>query len=211
MKGQLISMRKGFTLVELLAVIVILSIIMIIAIPSVLGTMETAKRKTFAEFVSKVYTTAQSTYLAQSLSGELPDQKCVQGVHNGPCYVVKTSLNNLIEYFYEIQSDLGLPSTGGYKGFVCIVPSYGEDEETEFLISVYDSNYITKSAYTDSEGVVRHRYFVNYTLYGEPDVTEVHAYSNDHYSEVEGKYMGTETSKPSGISEFLETRIIEKK
>ena len=35
--------KKGFTLVELLAVIVILAIIMIIAIPAVLQTMESAR------------------------------------------------------------------------------------------------------------------------------------------------------------------------
>ena len=43
--------NKGFTLVELLAVIVILAIIMIIAIPSVLATMSTARKKTFEEFM----------------------------------------------------------------------------------------------------------------------------------------------------------------
>ena len=49
--------RKGFTLVELLAVIVILAIIMIIAIPSVLDTLDTARKKTFIEYVFKVYQT----------------------------------------------------------------------------------------------------------------------------------------------------------
>jgi len=38
---------NGFTLVELLAVIVILAIIMIIAIPSVLNVTEQAKQKSF--------------------------------------------------------------------------------------------------------------------------------------------------------------------
>ena len=46
--------NKGFTLVELLAVIVILAIIMIIAIPAVLETMQSARKKTFKEYAMKV-------------------------------------------------------------------------------------------------------------------------------------------------------------
>ena len=42
--------KKGFTLVELLAVIVILGIIMIIAVPNVLSTLTAAKQKTFNEY-----------------------------------------------------------------------------------------------------------------------------------------------------------------
>ena len=39
--------KKGFTLVELLAVIVILAVIMVITIPTVLGSMGTAKQEAF--------------------------------------------------------------------------------------------------------------------------------------------------------------------
>ena len=51
--------KNGFTLVELLAVIVILAVIMIIAIPAVLSTMKTAKSKGFMEYLQKVSNTAQ--------------------------------------------------------------------------------------------------------------------------------------------------------
>ena len=39
--------NNGFTLVELLAVIVILAVIMVITIPTVLGNMSKAKQKSF--------------------------------------------------------------------------------------------------------------------------------------------------------------------
>lgn len=48
--------RKGFTLVELLAVIVILAIIMIIAIPAVLSTMEQARQKLLQNMLLKFIT-----------------------------------------------------------------------------------------------------------------------------------------------------------
>ena len=54
--------KKGFTLVELLAVIVILAVIMVITIPTVLGSMDKAKESAFAtavetmeEFIQKEY------------------------------------------------------------------------------------------------------------------------------------------------------------
>ena len=56
-KKKLIS--KGFTLVELLAVIVILAIIMLIAIPGVLSVLEYARVKSFTEFVDKSANLAQ--------------------------------------------------------------------------------------------------------------------------------------------------------
>lgn len=46
--------KNGFTLVELLAVIVILAIIMIIAIPTVLETMASARRSSFAIYIEKL-------------------------------------------------------------------------------------------------------------------------------------------------------------
>ena len=50
--------NKGFTLVELLAVIVILAIIMVIAIPSVTNSSGAAKEKTFQTKVITLETAA---------------------------------------------------------------------------------------------------------------------------------------------------------
>ena len=46
--------KKGFTLVELLAVIVILALIMSIAVFSITGVMDTAKQKTFKETAASI-------------------------------------------------------------------------------------------------------------------------------------------------------------
>ena len=69
--------NKGFTLVELLAVIVILGIIMIIAIPAVLDTMQTAKRKTFKEYIDKVATASQSKYMKEQMTGSIASTNAV--------------------------------------------------------------------------------------------------------------------------------------
>lgn len=47
------SHKKGFTLVELLAVIVVLALIMVFAVPSILTTMNSAKKKSFQMYGEK--------------------------------------------------------------------------------------------------------------------------------------------------------------
>ena len=103
---------KGFTLVELLAVIVILAIIMIIAIPSVLGTLEDAKKKSFEEYVTKTINLAES----QNLAGDL--------FNNGSnkCTI------------YNIKTELDLAGTGSYDGYILITGN----EESESIITMWD-------------------------------------------------------------------------
>ena len=90
--------NKGFTLVELLAVIVILAIIMIIAIPAVLDTLNSSKKKTFAEFVDKVYNLTLQKYSTDIINGN----------------------NKSGSIIYDIKNDLGMTSTGGYEGYVML-------------------------------------------------------------------------------------------
>ncbi len=85
--------NKGFTLVELLAVIVILAIIMVIAIPSVLETITTARKKTFLEYIDKVASSTQTKYAEDTGKG-----------------LAHTSSNIM----YDIKKDLGLTNTGTF-------------------------------------------------------------------------------------------------
>ena len=64
--------KKGFTLVELLAVIAILAIMVIIALPNVLEMFNDAKENTFYTEVESIYKQAQTDFINDSLneSGE---------------------------------------------------------------------------------------------------------------------------------------------
>ena len=108
--------NKGFTLVELLAVIVILAIIMIIAIPSVLSTMTTARRKTFIEYIDKIYQATEKKVLSKEMLGE------------------KTSC-----VLFDITSDLGIDNTGDFKGYVIPVKDSGK---YKYYITLWDNNYM---------------------------------------------------------------------
>ena len=120
--------RKGFTLVELLAVIVILAIIMIIAIPAVLSTMEQARQKTFSEYVTKVHNAANNFYL-KNISFDTDAVGKTVSIANGTCYV------------YTL-AQIGMTSTGDYQGAaaVCV-----KDTDIKVLVRLTDKNYHNKS------------------------------------------------------------------
>ena len=63
-RGNYMKKRNGFTLVELLAVIVVLAIIMIIAIPAVLDVMNNARKSSFALYIEKVVRDVQTQYVS---------------------------------------------------------------------------------------------------------------------------------------------------
>ena len=112
--------NKGFTLVELLAVIVILAIIMIIAIPAVLNTMETAKRKSMINFAEKIINEVEKTYMAKTTFGN---------------YIAPGADNY---YVYDITTDLGLSNVGDYYGLATI-RLY--DGEMQFDIMIFNKDY----------------------------------------------------------------------
>jgi len=59
--------NKGFTLVELLAVIAILAIIVIIALPNIMGMFNSAKKSSFTSEVKNIISAAQQQWMVDSL------------------------------------------------------------------------------------------------------------------------------------------------
>ena len=88
--------RNGFTLVELLAVIVVLAIIMIIAIPNILDTMNSSKKSSF--------------YLYAQSMQEKAIAKYTQDLDSGKTHLTDCAI-------YDIAKDLGLKNTGSYEGW----------------------------------------------------------------------------------------------
>ena len=92
--------KKGFTLVELLAVIAILAILVIIALPNVLSMFNKAKKDTFASETKDMVRIAQQQYLADfgkwtkyAAEGSKTDDETIQTITctstNGPGEVEK--------------------------------------------------------------------------------------------------------------------------
>lgn len=122
--------KNGFTLVELLAVIVVLAIIMIIAIPSVLEVMNTARKKSFAMYVTKIINAVQTQYVYDANSGAI----------QGAGY-----------YVYSIKSDLSLTATGTYEGYVTV--NAADVDKPEYIIELYDNNYMLHAYNVTKKGM----------------------------------------------------------
>ena len=100
---ELLKNRKGFTLVELLAVIVVLAIIILIALPAVLNSMEKARRNSFAIEANEFVKAAETAYSMAALNG-LPAGKQINTAAQGetPVYISRYCVN-----FKDLK-------TGGY-------------------------------------------------------------------------------------------------
>ncbi len=102
--------KKGFTLVELLAVIVVLAIIMIIAVPSVLNSMTDARRNSFAVYGEKLINGAQAQAQSTAMvNGELKTcysiDDLIDGAHGAYQGYVQSLVCGEKEYFYLTLKD----------------------------------------------------------------------------------------------------------
>ncbi len=99
--GDNMKNKKGFTLVELLAVIAILAILVIIALPNVMGMFRTAKKNSFETEVKNIYKVAQQQWMMDSMM-ETKDQvysRC------STCTGKQLSLSGRQELDYYIKLD----------------------------------------------------------------------------------------------------------
>lgn len=94
--------KKGFTLVELLAVIVVLAIIMVLTVPSVLSSMNSARQSSFLLYAGKMLEAAQGKYQSESLlttPGECYDLTYLSGngstQYSGYVFVTADTEGNL--------------------------------------------------------------------------------------------------------------------
>lgn len=113
--------KKGFTLVELLAVIVVLAIIMIIAIPAVVESMNNAKKGSFKIYAEKALGNAQSTYSSEDLLGTISAKK-----YEDTCFC------------YTLDQ-IGLKSRGSYDGYVIV--KLDKKREASYYVTLTDKSY----------------------------------------------------------------------
>ena len=110
--------KKGFTLVELLAVIAILAILVIVAMPNVLGMFNQAKVNSFVTEVQKIMDTATTTFTRDALL-------------NSGKTVYYSSENN------AVLATKPLDMSGNKKNYFIEMDRNGNFKR----VVVYDSNY----------------------------------------------------------------------
>ena len=100
--------KKGFTLVELLAVIAILAILVIIALPNVLSMFTDAKKSTFKTEVQTIFKQAQTDFINDSINNSGPKWYCSGGTGTGTggrATCKELNLTTTKEYAVSVLSD----------------------------------------------------------------------------------------------------------
>lgn len=132
--------KKGFTLVELLAVIVILAVLALVAMPNVTRLMNDSRKNAFITEVENFVTYAQTSYTNSQISGTVPkgtDESLITG-----------QIFNDVSYDYYCVSYAKLVSGGfiqksngdNYKGiFEIYMPTDGTSTKT--IIYMSNGNY----------------------------------------------------------------------
>jgi len=110
--------RAGFTLIELLAVITIMGILMMVAIPSVSRTIENSRRDTFADNALTYINTVRNAVLADEVKCTVgASEITASGTPNGIYYFV---INTTEQQTKDIMEKVATSSWGGndLKGYV---------------------------------------------------------------------------------------------
>lgn len=110
--------RSGFTLVELLAVIVILAVLILLALPTVLRIMDTAKKNSLKTEGLSLINAAETKYAAEGALGIDTDTECIE-------YKEGTNGNGLKNYM-EYKS-----------GYTAIIKKTGDS----FTINISDGTF----------------------------------------------------------------------
>ncbi len=143
--------KKGFTLVELLAVIVILAIIILFALPAVVSTMETARAGSFKNEINEVVNQVQTAFSRKTMASS-PDIKNVNIGGTTYRYMCIT-LANLYKEGYSQKAQFAAEGTA-YKGYYQVfIPANGSSVATyiiRFTNGQFTANDLSYS-YTSSD------------------------------------------------------------
>ena len=115
--------KKGFTLVELLAVIAILAILVIISLPNVIKLFNNAKKNTFLTEVKSLYNEASSKYITESMKGNKLSE-----INSSDSS--KLDLNGDIVYKIKLDSNGKVVSVAVKKGKYCITTNKDSSKVT---------------------------------------------------------------------------------
>lgn len=148
--------NKGYTLVELLATVVILGIIMAVTIPNITGISDQNKITTYAEDAKKFKSTAEYMFRGDdTVAKPTSNGQCVivsleylhgnefdEPPHGGEylmkqSYVVMVKRNNRYNYYVQLVEKFKANDRDNYNGF-CLINS-NELEGNDYLEKVTES------------------------------------------------------------------------
>ena len=154
--------NKGFTLVEVLAVIVIIALLGTIAVPNVLNAINTGKSVSEKTMISNIRSGAENLYVEVEFSGTATDNDIVSDLKDGNQYI-KIQNNRIIVTLNGLVSNGFLSGTGESGHKKIINPKTGDDigdcrivitknvsgDDVEYTVAPNDSNAICPRSYEE--------------------------------------------------------------
>ena len=134
--------KAGFTLIELLAVITIMGILMMVAIPSVSRTIENSRRDTFADNALTYVNTVRNAVMADELTcGTGANAKTVSATANGTYYfVINTSEQQTKDLMEKVAlSSWGSAEITGYVKWTKATNTTTNRTTTEYYVKLRDT------------------------------------------------------------------------
>ncbi|MGL5416007.1 MAG: type II secretion system protein [Clostridium sp.] len=145
--------KKGFTLIEMVAVVAIIGILAAVLVPKITGYLNEAKKTAVidqARKVSQAYETAKMKGTIQVKDGTSPDDKLHLGLKVDVAIEKNTTMSSLIENADNLKNlgDLSKVTIGQ-----CVAVTRGSDftvkkgdntGEMEFVPDSIDTSYVTE-------------------------------------------------------------------
>ena len=119
--------RKGLTLVELIAVIVIIAILMTIAVPASVELINGSKKSAFNSYIDKLRTDVQSRYESDLSQNPEIIRQCI---------------------IYNIKTELGLADTGEMEGYIVVTPTING---AKYYFNVHNDRFMVVNFNYDTE------------------------------------------------------------
>ena len=111
--------RNGFTLVELLAVIVILAIILVIAVPQIMKTIDNARLGSLESSVKLIAASAEREYLVQETLGDVTFDAANFDVECSEVAETSADYTNCDVTFENGKAKVSLAGAGKFAGYTC--------------------------------------------------------------------------------------------